>query len=196
MQFPDFRTCRAAVAGRPRRLPFCRAWARPARVRSRRISLSNSAKIANRPAMARPVGVVRSRASVRETNPTPRCSSSWSVASRSVTDRPQRSSRHTSTKSISRRRADSSSFSRASRFAAPELTSRTCKVIVQPRRAAYSRIAGSAWRESAGHWWKRGRTAPHETFSAAYVAGQKRLSILRSGTPVWRPFRNVIPARP
>jgi len=34
----------AAVAGRPSRFPFCRAWARPARVRSRRISRSNSAK--------------------------------------------------------------------------------------------------------------------------------------------------------
>src|ERR1700730_9988041 len=33
-------------------------------------------------------------------------------------------------------------------------------------------------------------------FSAAYVAGQKRLSILCSGNPVWRSFRNVIPARP
>jgi Helix-turn-helix domain of resolvase len=35
--------CRAAVAGRPRRFPFCRAWAKPARTRSRRISRSNSA---------------------------------------------------------------------------------------------------------------------------------------------------------
>ena len=40
--------CRAAVAGRPSRLPFCRAWAKPARVRSRRISRSNSAKTASR----------------------------------------------------------------------------------------------------------------------------------------------------
>jgi hypothetical protein len=35
--------CAAAVAGRPRRLPFCRAWANPARVRSPRISRSNAA---------------------------------------------------------------------------------------------------------------------------------------------------------
>ena len=55
--------------------------------------------------------------------------------------RPQRSRRHTSTTSISRRRAASSSFSRASRFAAPEFTSRTCMAMVQPRRAVYSRIA-------------------------------------------------------
>ena len=46
----------AAVAGRPSRLPFCRAWAKPARVRSRRISRSNSANMASRPAMARPGG--------------------------------------------------------------------------------------------------------------------------------------------
>lgn len=52
--------CRTAVVGRPSRLLFCRAWARPARVRSRRISLSNSAKIASKPAIARPAGVVRS----------------------------------------------------------------------------------------------------------------------------------------
>src|ERR1700691_5885928 len=100
----------AAVCGRPRRVPFCRAWARPARTRSRRISRSNSAKTASKAAMARPAGVVRSSASVRETNPTPRWSSSWRVASRSVTDLPQRSSRHTNTTSISRRRAASSSF--------------------------------------------------------------------------------------
>jgi hypothetical protein len=37
----------------------------------------------------------------------------------SVTDRPQRSKRHTSTTSISRRRAVSSNFSRSCRCAAP-----------------------------------------------------------------------------
>src|SRR5262249_38393966 len=47
--------------------------------------------------------VVRSSASVKETKPTPRCSSSWSVAIRSVTDRPQRSNRQTRTTSMSRR---------------------------------------------------------------------------------------------
>jgi hypothetical protein len=133
--------CLAAVAGRPSRLPFCRACAKPARVRSPRISRSNAAKTASSPAIARPAGVVRSSASVSDTKPTPRCSSSCSVASRSVTDRPQRSRRHTSTTSISRRRAASSSFSRASRFAAPEPTSRTFTAMVQPRRAAYSRMA-------------------------------------------------------
>src|SRR5579864_5750373 len=66
-------------------------------------------------------------------------SSSCSVASRSVTDRPQRSKRHTNTTSISRRRAAASSFSRISRWEAPEPTSLICQVTVQPRRAAYSR---------------------------------------------------------
>ena len=89
----------AAVAGRPSLLPFCRAWVKPARVRSPRISRSNAAKTASSPAIARPAGVVRSSASVSGTKPTPRCSSSWSVASRSVTERPQRSSRQTSPKS-------------------------------------------------------------------------------------------------
>ena len=46
-----------------------------------------------------------------------------------------------STTSISRRRTASRSLSRASRRAAPEFTSRTCRAIVQPRRSAYSRIA-------------------------------------------------------
>jgi len=59
----------------------------------------------------------------------------------SVTDRPQRSSRHTSTRSTSRRRAASSSFSRLLRWEAPEPISLTCKAIVQPRRMAYSRRA-------------------------------------------------------
>src|SRR5271170_6957461 len=66
----------AAVCGRPNRWPFWRACARPARTRSRRISLSNSAKTASNAAMARPAGVVRSSASVSDTNPTPRWFSS------------------------------------------------------------------------------------------------------------------------
>ena len=95
---------------------------------------------ASRPAMARPMGVVRSSASVNDTNPTPRWLSSWSVATRSATDRPQRSRRHTSTTSISRRRAASNTFSRSSRWDAPEPTSFTCTTMLQPRRAAYSRM--------------------------------------------------------
>src|ERR1035437_1162647 len=102
-----------AVKGRPRRLPFCRGWARPARTRAPRISRSKAAKTASSAAIARPAGVVRSSASVSDTKPTPRCSSSCSVVSKSVTDLPPRSSRHTSTTSISRRRAASSNLSRS-----------------------------------------------------------------------------------
>ena len=93
----SFRTstvCSAAVAGRPRRFPFSRAWA-----------------------------------------------SSWSVASRSVTERPQRSSRQTSTTIDLPTAGGLEQFLAACRFAAPEFTSRTCMAIVQPRRAAYSRMA-------------------------------------------------------
>src|SRR5712671_3334393 len=43
-----------AVIGRPRRLPFCRACASPARVRSRKNLLLNSAEIASRPVTDRP----------------------------------------------------------------------------------------------------------------------------------------------
>jgi hypothetical protein len=56
--------CSAAVIGRPSRFPVCRAYSNPARVRSRRPPFSNSAKMAGRPAIARPAAVVRSRASV------------------------------------------------------------------------------------------------------------------------------------
>ena len=164
----------AAVAGRPSRLAVLPGMGQASPTRSRRISRSNSAKTASRPAMARPAGVVRSSASVSDTKPTPRCSSSWSVASRSVTDRPQRSSRHTSTTSISRRRAASSSFSRSSRWLHRS----------RPRGPAgrSSSRAGRhtpAWRGSAsggsaGRSWKRGRTGQRGTFSPVSVPGQKR----------------------
>jgi hypothetical protein len=62
-----------AASGRPRVLPFCRAWAQPARTRSPRISRFNSANTARSPAIARPAGVVRSSAAVSDTKPTPRC---------------------------------------------------------------------------------------------------------------------------
>jgi hypothetical protein len=133
----------------------------------------------------------RSSASVSETNPTTRCSSSWSVASRSVTDRPQRSSRHTSTRSSSRRRAASSIFSRASRRAAPELTSRTCRQSSSPAGRHTPAWPDAALPAFAGHWWKHGRKGPHEAFSPAFVPGQKRYRILPSEMPVWRAFRSI-----
>jgi len=83
----SFRTSvffRAAVLGRPSRFPFSRASASPARTRSQRIECSNSAKTESRPAIARPVDVVRSRASVSDTKVTPSSASSFNVTTRSA----------------------------------------------------------------------------------------------------------------
>jgi hypothetical protein len=67
----------------------------PALTRSRRISRSNSAKTASIPANARPLAVVKSKASESDTKPTPSSLSSCRVPMRSSNERPQRSSRHT-----------------------------------------------------------------------------------------------------
>ena len=61
-----------------------------------------------------------------------------------------------------------------------------CKAIVQPRRAAYSRIAGSASREFARHRSRCGHTGRPATFSTVFVPGQKRYRILPSERTVWR----------
>jgi hypothetical protein len=74
--FPIWLVFLPAVRGRPRCMPFSRASAMPARIRSRRISCSNSANTESKPAIARPVGVVKSSASVRDTKPTPSSASS------------------------------------------------------------------------------------------------------------------------
>ncbi len=82
--FPDrnsFRTSAAltaAAAGLPRRVPLCRAWSNPARTRSRRMSCSNAANTESMPAIALPVDVVRSSASLSDTKPMLRSVSSWS----------------------------------------------------------------------------------------------------------------------
>jgi hypothetical protein len=128
----------AAVGGRPSRLPCDRACAKPARTRSLMMSLSNSAKTESRPAIARPAGVVRSNASVTETNPTPSAVRSCNVDTRSATDRPHRSNRQTRTTSMSRRRAASINRCRIARATAPEPTSLHSSTTVQPRLAAYS----------------------------------------------------------
>ena len=65
---------------------------------------------------ARPPGVVRSNASEIEAKPTPSAVSSCKELMRSRRDRPQRSSRQTGTRSISRRRAARSSSSRRGRI--------------------------------------------------------------------------------
>jgi len=53
-----------------------------------------------------------------------------------VTDLPQRSSRHTTTTSSSRRSVASSNFSRSSRCYAPEPTFLICTATADPRLAA------------------------------------------------------------
>jgi len=146
--------------------------------------------------MARPAGVVRSSASARETNLTPRCSSSGRVANRSVTERRQWSKRQTNTRSISRRRAAYSSFSRASRRAAPGFTSRTCMAIVQPRRVAYSRMARFCSPASAGHSSRHGGTVPPGTFFLTFVSGQKRVRIWLSARPVLQALGEIYSTRP
>lgn len=83
----------AAVAGRPRRVPLCRAWSSPARTRSRRMSCSKAANTDSMPAIARRVDVVRSSASLSDTKPMLRSVSSWRVVTRSSRERPHRSSR-------------------------------------------------------------------------------------------------------
>lgn len=67
------------VVDQPWFFPFFLAWAIPALTRSRKISLSNSAKMASSPAIALPVAVVRSNAFVKEINPTPNPLSSLRV---------------------------------------------------------------------------------------------------------------------
>src|SRR5215467_914175 len=62
----------AVARGRPWAFPRLRASVMPALIRSRIKSRSNSANTARKPAKARPAGVVRSRASVSETKPTPK----------------------------------------------------------------------------------------------------------------------------
>ena len=69
--------------------------------RSRKISRSNSANTASIPASALPLGVVRSSASQSDTS----AFSSWSVFTRSTSDRPQRSSRQTRTPAVGQLRA-------------------------------------------------------------------------------------------
>jgi hypothetical protein len=88
--------------------------------------------------------------------------------------------------------AASSSFSRASRFAAPEFTSRTCTAILQPRRVAYSRIARLC---IASVCWSfvenAGVQARPEHFRRFPYLTKKRVRISLSEKPVLWAFRNV-----
>ena len=105
-----------AVRGLPCDRPSLRAWAIPALTRSRKISRSNSAKIASipghRPSRGRrQVEGLGQRDEARRRDPV----NSRSVVIRSATDRPQRSRRQTTMTSISRRRAAIRSDSRLGR---------------------------------------------------------------------------------
>ena len=103
---------------------------------------------------------------------------------RSVTDRPQRSRRHTSTTSTSRRRAAANSFSRACRCAAPEPPPGPASQWSSPAGQHIPARRDSASPKSAGRWWKHGRTDRPATFSPVSVPGQKRIQILLSQRPV------------
>src|SRR5262252_8907739 len=139
------RICTASLAwarGRPWAFPRLRASVMPALIRSRIKSRSNSANTARKPAKARPAGVVRSRASVNETKPTPRAVSSCSVVIKSTSERPQRSSFHTRiTSSFRCLAAVSSAWRFGRRSLAPDAISSTVAMMVQPRRVANSCIA-------------------------------------------------------
>lgn len=142
--------------------------------------------MASSPAIARPAGVVRSSASVSETKPTPRCSEVWSADPSLIGPSDPGA---TPAPSISRRRAAFSSFSRASRRAAPEFTSRTCIEVVQPRRGMLSHRPVLHRHSLHDHSSKRGRTNPPGTFWIAFVPAQKRSSILLLPRPVLWAFQ-------
>ncbi len=132
--------CAAAVAGRPNPFPFCRACARPALVHSRRTSLSNSAGMASRPAIAPPAGMVRSSASVRIRTPRQDAPVPGALPSDPLPTGPSGPVAITVLhRSLGGGRPPA--VSRELRLAAPEPTSRALTTIVQPRRAVYSRTA-------------------------------------------------------
>ena len=111
---------------------------------------------------ARPLGVVRSRASDRETNPTSRAVSSCSELTRSTSDRPQRSKLQTRTQSISRRRAASMSVSLCGRVVAliPRLEPRRRRANSSSLHSPESQRVVVAAFSSRG--WKHGRRARRE----------------------------------
>ena len=101
------------------------------------------------------------------------------------THRPHPSSRDTSTMSISRRAA-SNSFSRASRRAAPELTSRTSKTMVQPRRAAYSRMARFCIDRVCWSFMALEHTGPPETFARISSLAENVIGFCFLNAPFYR----------
>ena len=107
----------ASIAtGRPPRRPRRRAAARPALTRSRVSDRSNCASAPKTLNRNSPCGVVVSICSVSERNATPRSFSPFTVANRWGSDRPRRSSFHTT--------RQSPGFRNASAFARPPRSSR------------------------------------------------------------------------
>ena len=92
-----------SLAGRPPTRPRARAAARPTAARSAISSRSNSASAAKMWKTRRPVLVVVSIPSCRDANATPRSASALTVSTRCRSDRPSRSSRHTTSVSPARR---------------------------------------------------------------------------------------------
>ena len=92
-----------SLAGRPPARPRARAAARPTAARSAISSRSNSASAAKMWNTSRPVLVVVSIPSCRDANATPRSASALTVSTRCRSDRPSRSSRHTTSVSPARR---------------------------------------------------------------------------------------------
>ena len=94
---------RGEFGGRPPRRPRARAAARATAARSAISSRSNSANAAKMWKTSRPVLVVVSIPSCRDANATPRSASALTVSTRCRSDRPSRSSRHTTSVSPARR---------------------------------------------------------------------------------------------
>ena len=94
---------RGELGRRPPRRPRARAAARPTAARSAISSRSNSASAAKIWKTRRPVLAEVSIPSCREANATPRPASALTVSTRCRSDRPSRSSRHTTSVSPARR---------------------------------------------------------------------------------------------
>ena len=153
------------------------------------MSRSKATNTASSPAIARPVGVFRSNASVTETKPTPGAVSSCNVDTRSATDRPRRSNRQTSTTSISRRRAVADGAPAPPRripLLSP-LQQRSSRVSMRTRAKP-----ASASEASADPPWRRAHTDLPATFSLVCVTGQKTSSISTPESSVWRAFPQCI----
>ena len=161
----------AAVAGRPRRVPLCQAWSGSARTRSRRMSCSKATNTESMPAIARPVDVVRSSASLSETKPMLRSMSSWSVLTRSSRERPldpaARPAQHRSRAAARHRSVVAGVLSARRPSRLPSLAWRRSIRGSQHNRA----VRASAWVASADRAWRRAHTVPPATFSLVCVGG-------------------------